>query len=284
MGEKSAQLWAVRFFMAGKLLLFRRHLPYNPPMFTDTHCHLADPALLPQLPEVLAAARAANVCRFIVPATCRADWAAVLALGAANTHSAIGIHPWFAAEAGADDLAALSQLLTQHPQALVGEIGLDFLHQNPSNAARTRQISLFEQQLRLAEQHRRPVIIHNLKASAAIVAAVRTTRFSQGGIVHAFSGSLEEAQAFIRCGFKIGIGSLLLNPAAKKARQAAAALPLEHIVLETDSPFMLKNEINTPANVRAIAETAAGLRGISVAALSMQTEINVAQLLAFQTA
>lgn len=270
--------------MAGKLLLFRRHLPYNPPMFTDTHCHLADPALLPQLPEVLAAARAANVCRFIVPATCRADWAAVLALGAANTHSAIGIHPWFAAEAGADDLAALSQLLAQHPQALVGEIGLDFLHQNPSNAARTRQISLFEQQLRLAEQHRRPVIIHNLKASAAIVAAVRATRFSQGGIVHAFSGSLEEAQAFIRCGFKIGIGSLLLNPAAKKARQAAAALPLEHIVLETDSPFMLKNEINTPANVRAIAETAAGLRGISVAALSMQTEINVAQLLAFQTA
>lgn len=269
--------------MAGKLLLFRRHLPYNPPMFTDTHCHLADPALLPQLPEVLAAARAANVCRFIVPATCRADWAAVLALGAANTHSAIGIHPWFAAEAGADDLAALSQLLTQHPQALVGEIGLDFLHQNPSNAARTRQISLFEQQLRLAEQHRRPVIIHNLKASAAIVGAVRTTRFSQGGIVHAFSGSLEEAQAFIRCGFKIGIGSLLLNPAAKKARQAAAALPLEHIVLETDSPFMLKNETNTPANVRAIAETVAGLRGISLAALSVQTEINVAQLLAFHT-
>ena len=236
-------------------------------MFTDTHCHLADPALLPQLPEVLAAARAANVCRFIVPATCRADWAAVLALAAPDIHS-----------------AALSQLLTQHPQALVGEIGLDFLHQNPSNAARTRQISLFEQQLRLAEQHRRPVIIHNLKASAAIVAAVRATRFSQGGIVHAFSGSLEEAQAFIRCGFKIGIGSLLLNPAAKKARQAAAALSLEHIVLETDSPFMLKNETNTPANVRAIAETVAGLRGISLAALSVQTEINVAQLLAFQTA
>ena len=284
MGEKSAQLWAVRFFMAGKLLLFRRHLPYNPPMFTDTHCHLADPALLPQLPEVLAAARAANVRRFIVPATCRADWAAVLALGAVDIHSAIGIHPWFAAEAGADDLAALSQLLAQHPQALVGEIGLDFLHETPSNKARARQISLFEQQLRLAEQHLRPVIIHNLKASAAIVAAVRATRFSQGGIVHAFSGSLEEAQAFIRCGFKIGIGSLLLNPAAKKARQAAAALSLEHIVLETDSPFMLKNETNTPANVRAIAETVAGLRGISLAALSVQTEINVAQLLAFQTA
>ena len=185
-------------------------------MFTDTHCHLADPALLPQLPDVLAAARAANVCRFIVPATCRADWAAVLALAAPDIHSAIGIHPWFAAEAEADDLAALSQLLAQHPQALVGEIGLDFLHQNPSNEARARQISLFEQQLRLAEQHRRPVIIHNLKASAAIVGAVHATRFSQGGIVHAFSGSFEEAQAFIRCGFKIGIGSLLLNPAPKK--------------------------------------------------------------------
>ena len=77
----------MRFFTAGKLLLLRRHLPYNPPMFTDTHCHLADPALLPQLPEVLAAARAAYVRRFIVPATCRADGAAVLALGAVEIHS-----------------------------------------------------------------------------------------------------------------------------------------------------------------------------------------------------
>ncbi|UOO82893.1 TatD family hydrolase [Uruburuella testudinis] len=254
-------------------------------MLTDTHCHLADPVLNPNLPAIFADAAQAGVCRFIVPATQRSDFDAVLALARhPHVHIALGIHPWFAEAAADADLACLGTLLQQHPRALVGEIGLDFYGKQQTAAQRARQNELLCAQLELAEQHRRPVILHNLKATAAIVAAIRQTGFTQGGIAHAFSGSLEEARLLIGCGLKIGIGSLLLNPTAQKARRAAAELPLAHIMLETDSPFMLKNQTNTPANVRKIAETVATLRGIALTEIAAQTEQNVAQLLAFQTA
>ncbi|MBF0804139.1 MULTISPECIES: TatD family hydrolase [unclassified Neisseria] len=247
---------------------------------TDTHCHLADPALLGSLPQVFAAARAAGVCRFIVPATQRSDFADVAALSALpSVHIALGIHPWFAGAAIERDFAELEQQLLKHPKALVGEIGLDY-GRAQTQAQRQRQIVVFEHQLVLAQRLHRPVIIHNLKAAAAIMQSVKNCRFTQGGIVHAFSGSLEEARAFMDCGFKIGIGSLLLNPAARKARSAAAELPAENIVLETDSPFMLKNAVNTPANVQKIAAAAAQLRGIKPEDLAAQTERNVNALLA----
>ena len=90
---------------------------------------------------------------------------------------------------------------------------------------------------------------------------------------------MEEAEAFIQQGLLIGIGSLLLNPTAKKARRAAAELPLSSLVLETDSPFMLANSTNTPANLRDIAAIAAELRGISLSELAQQTEKNIDSLL-----
>ena len=101
--------------------------------------------------------------------------------------------------------------------------------------------------------------------------------------IHAFSGSLEEARAFIRCGLLIGIGTLVLNPNAHKVRTAAAELPLEHLVLETDSPFMPTAGAgeNTPANVRQVAETVAALRGISMQKVADVTEQNVNRLLSF---
>ncbi|WP_373779928.1 TatD family hydrolase [Neisseria dentiae] len=246
---------------------------------TDTHCHLADPALLGSLPQVLAAARAAGVCRFIVPATQRADFADVAALSALpSMHIAFGIHPWFAGSAEEGDFIYLERQLAQHPQALVGEIGLDY-GRAQTQEQRLRQVEVFERQLALAQRLRRPVIIHNLKATAAVVRSVKSCRFTQGGIAHAFSGSLEEARILTGCGFKIGIGSLLLNPAARKARRAAAELPLADIVLETDSPFMLKNAVNTPANVREIAVIAAQLRGVTPEEVAAQTERNVDALL-----
>ena len=248
---------------------------------TDSHCHLADKAFARNLPEVMAAAAAAGVRRFIVPATQRGDFDAVLDLAG---HEAVciglGIHPWYAAEAVEADFAVLESLLRRHPQAWVGEIGLDFYGSRNNAAEKQVQTDCFIRQLELAESLRRPVIVHNLKATAAIAAAVRQSGFAQGGIAHAFSGSWEEAQMLIAAGFAIGIGSLLLNPTAKKVREAAAKLPSEHIVLETDSPFMLKNETNRPENVRKIAEITAQLRGTSIEEVARQTEANIGRLLA----
>ena len=274
-----------RFGVYKPLFLIQTASTMKPLSFTDTHCHLAEPVLRADASVVLQAAQAQGVRRLIVPATQRGDWPLVAAWAErpsenAVVYIALGVHPWFAEVVADEDWAELERLLRLYPQAWIGEIGLDFMYQQPSVARREQQIRVFERQLCLAERLKRRVIIHNLKATAALVEAVDNTAFRQGGIVHAFSGSLEEAALLMKRGFFIGIGSLLLNPNAKKARTAAARLPLERLVLETDSPFMLRDEVNTPANVRKIAEIMAELRGISVEEVARQTEANVEKLLA----
>jgi TatD DNase family protein len=247
-------------------------------MFTDSHCHLADSTLASRLPEVLADARKNQVHRFIVPAAEAQEWPAVLALAATDIHPALGIHPWFADKAAFNRLPELETYLQQHPELLIGEIGLDY-KQCLSENGRELQRRLLSQQLELACRYQRPVILHNLQSSADLLALLKQHQIHRG-IVHAFSGSLEEAHAFIRQGLLIGIGSLLLNPNAKKACRAAAELPLTSIVLETDSPFMLPDKGNTPANLFKIANIVAELRGIELAELAAQTEQNIDKLLA----
>lgn len=251
--------------------------------FTDTHCHLADPALRKNLPHVLTAAREAGVGRFIVPATRPQDWQDVADLAEIPSEHGIrvafGIHPWFSDGIAEQDFAGLAAVLARYPGAWVGEIGLDFYDKTQTPQQRERQIQVFSHQLAIAQTLRRRVIIHNLKATADIAAAVKQTGFTQGGIVHAFSGSAEEARVLTKLGFKIGIGSLLLNPNARKVRDTLKALNDGDFVLETDSPFMLKKEINTPANIPGIAKIAAEIRGTCVEEIAKVTERNADALL-----
>ena len=134
-------------------------------MLFDTHCHLSHPALNSRLPEVLAEAATQDVRRFLAPATGAEDWAAVVALGSAQIDIALGIHPWFVDGQPADALDKLAQHLHAHPQALVGEIGLDFHPNRRHNAI--DQSACFEAQLQLAQSLQRPIVLHNLKAEAA---------------------------------------------------------------------------------------------------------------------
>ena len=250
-------------------------------MLTDTHVHLAHPALFFRLPEIFAQARQHGVTRFIAPAAEHADWARLLELQRQPEirAAAIGIHPWYAQQATPAALAELDACLHRHPALLVGEIGLDFYDKTQTPEARACQIQAFQDQLAPAQTHRRPVILHSLRAAEAVIRCVRHTRFTQGGIAHAFSGSLEEAALFMRHGFKIGIGALLLNPNAKKTRAAAQKLPLNALLLETDSPFGRPEHTATPARLRQIAETAAQLRGIAPAELAAACGRNLAELL-----
>ena len=257
-------------------------MPTNFAMFTDTHTHLTHPALFFRLPQIIAQARAAQVCQFIVPTAEHADWATALTLlGQPEIRAvALGIHPWYAEQASDSALHELAQHLARQPALLVGEIGLDFYDKTEPPARRAAQIQTFQAQLALAQQHRRPIILHNLRATAAIVQAIQLAKFTRGGIAHAFSGSLEEARLLIKHGFKIGIGSLLLNPRAKKARIAAAQLPLDALLLETDSPFGQPENQNTPTNVLRVAQIVAELRGMTLETLAEACEQNLAALLA----
>lgn len=250
--------------------------------FTDTHCHLADPTLRENLTHVLTAAREAGVGRFVVPATRPQDWQSVADLAEMPSEHGIrvafGIHPWFSDGIAEQDFAGLEAVLARYPRAWVGEIGLDFYDKPQTPPQRERQIQVFSRQLEIAQTLRRRVIIHNLKATADIAAAVKQTGFVQGGIVHAFSGSAEEARVLTKLGFKIGIGSLLLNPNARKIRETLKTLNDTDFVLETDSPFMLKNTVNTPANILRIAEIAAQIRGTGAADIAAITERNADSL------
>ena len=250
-------------------------------MLTDTHVHLAHPALFFRLPEIFAQARQHGVTRFIAPAAEHADWARLLELQRQPEirAAAIGIHPWYAQQATPAALAELDACLHRHPALLVGEIGLDFYDKTQTPEARACQIQAFPDQLALAQTHRRPVILHSLRAAETVIRCVRHTRFTQGGIAHAFSGSLEEARLLMQRGFKIGIGSLLLNPRAKKARIAAQQLPLDALLLETDSPFGQPENQNTPANVLRVAQIVAELRGMALDELAGACEQNLAALL-----
>lgn len=246
---------------------------------SDTHCHLADAAFEGRVAQILAEAESVGVGRFVVPATRPGDWQRVAEVSSvyaevAQIRPAFGIHPWFAQDACEQDFARLAAVLAQHPHAWVGEIGLDYYDKTQTPSQRIRQQNVFRRQLETAQELQRRVVIHNLKAGADLAALIRQSGFRQGGIVHAFSGSIEEAGILIRLGFKIGIGSLLLNPNAKKVRQTLAALDDGDFVLETDSPFMLKNALNTPANIRKIAEIAAEIRKTDIETLAGLTERN----------
>ncbi|MDO4997578.1 MAG: TatD family hydrolase [Neisseria sp.] len=254
-------------------------------MFTDSHVHLTAPELASQLPAVMATAQACGVRRFIVPTTSPADWQAVSDLAkrpidGEQIHFALGVHPWFVNDLPDNWLSQLTDLLQQYPQALIGEIGLDY-RKAQNHSEKQEQQHICRLQLQLAKTLNRPVILHNVAANADLLALVKTEKPTAGGIVHAFSGSLEEAKQWLKLGFFIGIGSLLLNPNAKKVRLAAQHLPLESLLLETDAPYMLPNNSNTPANLAQIAQIVCDLRQISSAKLSAQTEANVQRLLAF---
>lgn len=232
-------------------------------MLFDTHCHLTHAPLAQQLPQLWAEAAAASVTQFLVPGTAPDDWDGIVQLAHqhAAVYPALGLHPWYA---HTHDLATttdtLAALLQAHSAMWVGEIGLDFVRAK-SQTARQCQITAFETQLDLAQQYGRAVVIHNVHAGSACLHSIKRCGFRMGGFAHAFSGSLEEARQWLRCGFKIGIGSLLLKPHSHKVHHVAAALAVHDVVLETDAPYMSPNPpaANHPRNTRAVAEALAAL-------------------------
>lgn len=251
-------------------------------IWTDTHAHLAENELFGRVPEILS-----SVHGVIVPATQVSDWQKVLSLKQQSQQSgvravALGLHPWFLDNYSEENLVQLRNILEKNPEVWVGEIGLDFYDASLSETQKNIQINVFKKQIQIAQDLQRPVIIHNLRAGATILKCLKELKFQsfkQKGIVHGFSGSLEEARQFIQCGLKIGIGSLLLNPNAKKTRQATIHLPLEHLLIETDSPFSGGGtRYQMPENVLRIAQEMAQLRQISLGKLSQQLEVNLLSL------
>ena len=264
----------------------------------DTHCHLDAPELAHDLEAERLRARVAGVGHCVLPAVAVADLEAVRALAHRHGDSyALGIHPLYTPQAGPEDLDLLAQRLQlwrDDPQLVaVGEIGLDGF---VAGLDMGRQQYFYREQLKLARRFDLPVILHVRRSADLLLSALREVGGRRGwrGIAHAFNGSLQQAEAFQRLGFKLGFGGALTFERALQLRRLAIELPLSALVLETDAPDIppqwlyrtaaereagLRQGRNTPAELPRIAAVLAGLRGLSPDALAQACTRNACEAL-----
>ena len=262
-------------------------------IFTDSHCHLDFPELFQQLPQLLTKCSDKNIKRIVIPSVDPNNWQNVLDLSQQHqsTHcqllACLGIHPWFLDSLSALDLSNLTKLATEQQTELaaIGETGIDLTIAEQSLEPEkhlAKQIDFFEYQLHLANQLNLPVIIHHRKSHQHIVPILKKMKVKKAGIIHAFSGSFEQAKNYLDLGFKLGIGGTITYPRALKTIKTVTKLPLQSLVLETDAPAMPLNnfqgQVNTPLRILDIFQALIALRSEPKREIAAQLEKNVAQV------
>jgi len=233
----------------------------------DAHVHLQTYPKT-RLPTVLKRARQAGINRFGCCGTQPDDWAAVLALAAAESgvEPACGLHPWYSAAPDLPQnwLERLDQLLNQYPNLTVGEIGLDALRPN-----REAQMKAFVEQLDLAVKYNRGVALHAVRVHNEMLTTLRPYANKLPHILlHGASCSLEIWSEYEKLGACISIGPTVLNPRAKRVRELARQVPDDRLFFETDAPDMAVNGcaiealggLNAPENLPKIVACVRALR------------------------
>lgn len=234
---------------------------YYPGIF-DTHAHYDDPRFADDLDGVMARQRAHGV-RYIINAAsdlASARQSLQLAERYDIVYAAVGVHPHDAAGLPGDWLAQLEALAT-HPKAVaIGEIGLDYYYDTPS---RDVQKEVFCAQLELAGRLGMPVQIHDRDAHGDIMDMLR--QYKPSGCLHRYSGSPEMAREAVKLGMVLGIGGALTYNNAKKERAVVEQIPLEHLILETDCPYLapqqFRGKMSTSDMLWVVADLIAALKG-----------------------
>lgn len=266
-------------------------------VWIDTHCHLDAAELRTDLDDVQRRAAASGVAHCVIPAVAVTNFDAVRLLAHRFSYSyALGIHPICVPQARDADLQALDEVLEERKSdprlVAVGEIGLDyFLPELMTSPMRERQHHFYREQLKLARKHGLPVILHVRRSADTLLKQLRELAPADGwrGIAHAFNGSEQQASEFFKLGFKLGFGGAVSFEPARQLRRLASTLPLESLVMETDSPDIapqwlyrtaaergqgLPQGRNEPAELPRIAQQVAQLRGLSAQALAAATTRN----------
>ena len=251
-------------------------------MLFDTHCHLYDTAYNADRPAVLERARAAGIGRMLCPATDRQSSEACVELARHydGIYAAVGIHPQEAGRVQPGDIEAICRMAEQEPSVVaIGEVGLDYHYDTP---ARDTQKEIFIEMIGLARDLDLPIDIHDREAHGDTMEILR--RYGKGlrGVFHCYSGSLEMTTELIRMGFYFGFTGTVVFPNSKRAKQVASRIPMERLLIETDSPYLTpppyRGRRNEPAYVRYVAEEIARLRGLDVEYVISQTTANGLQV------
>jgi len=236
-------------------------------MLIDSHCHLDALEFSHEQDVIIKNALHHGVEKIIIPAVNRKSFDDVIELRKKfpNCFYALGFHPMYIHDMKDGDMDTLETYLKTYEPVAVGEIGLDFFVTKDN---KTLQEEIFVAQLELAATFNLPVIMHVRHAIDDVLKNLR--RFPvRGGIAHAFNGSMQQAEAFIELGFKLGFGGAMTYPRATHIQALAKSLPIESIVLETDAPDIPPSWLghqgrNTPGELHQIATFFAELRGMNL--------------------
>jgi len=246
----------------------------------DSHSHFDVAEFDGDRADALARARAAGVRRQIVPAIDAAGFARVRELCAREhgLYPAYGLHPMYLAEHRPEHLQELEQWIERERPVAVGECGLDFFVPGLDADA---QREYFRRQLELARKFDLPLILHARRAVDEVTAAIRRIG-NLRGVVHSFSGSVEQAQHLWKLGFCLGLGGPLTYPRAHRLREIVATMPLEYLLLETDSPDQPlhghQGQRNEPALLAEVCTCVARLRGVEPEEVAAATTRNCERL------
>jgi len=246
----------------------------------DSHCHLDVTDFADDLPEVIARAVQSGVSGFIVPAISASGWPHLAHLATLHTglHPAYGLHPMFLTDHTDADLDALPQWVSRSECVAVGECGLDFF---VSDLDPIRQETIFNAHIRLAAETGKPLIIHARRATERVIQLLRRHGPTHG-VIHSYSGSLEQARQLTAMGFLLGIGGPITYPRSTRLRAIVQEIPLQFLLLETDSPDQPmageQGKRNEPSKLVRVAEALAEIRGMSVAEVAEQTRLNAKRL------
>jgi len=259
-------------------------------MYVDSHCHINFPELAVKLPEILEKMTANQVSHALCVSVDLPDFPQVLALAEQYPHiyASVGVHPDYedTIEPSAEQLVDLAQ----HPKIIaIGETGLDYFR---LKGDLEWQRERFRQHIRASRLSRKPLIIHTRAASEDTIRIMReegagTDRGGVAGVMHCFTESLEVAEAAVEMGFYISFSGILTFKSAKDLQAVAKALPLDRILIETDSPYLApsphRGKMNEPGFVRHVGEFLADLRWISSQEVQEVTTRNFFKLFQFAT-
>jgi TatD DNase family protein len=262
-------------------------------MFVDSHCHLTFPELAATLPEIRQAMAAAQVDRALCICTTLEEFEAVhaLAMQYDNFWASVGVHPdnEGVTEPSLEDLlrrAALPRVVA------IGETGLDYYQMDQRKGGRTIadmewQRQRFRTHIHAARRIRKPLVIHTRAASQDTIAILKEegedgSPAAAGGVFHCFTETAEVARSALDLGFYISFSGILTFKSAQDLRDVASFVPLDRLLIETDSPYLApvpyRGKINNPSYVPHVARQIAQLRGMSVEAVAEATSSNFEQL------
>jgi TatD DNase family protein len=253
--------------------------------FIDSHCHLDNPQFDPDREAVIDRALAASVERMVVIGTGEGPPDLEAGIRLADRHepiyATVGVHPHDASKAAPETYKRLAELL-KHPKLVaLGEIGLDYHY---DHSPREVQRAVFIEQMLIAGEARKPIVIHTREAWEDTIALLEVywRPYGLGGIMHCFSGNADQAALCVDLGFHLSFGGIVTFPKAADVQEAARRTPPDRLLIETDAPYLApvpyRGKRNEPAFVAETARKLAELRRVSAEEIARTTSANFREL------